>query len=154
MHVEASVDIPAPPERVWNIAQDPRLRTRWDHRIARYEVHGPPQAGTTVSVAFRMGPLRPRSSGTLLRWAPPFQSVLQAHAVNTRLIPSGAGSWTFEPIDGGTRFTTRFTYDETKLHPLLPKRLYHRIVAWDTRRSLRRLRSLVLRLTADDQGGN
>ena len=100
-----------------------------------------------------MGPLRPRSSGTLLRWAPPFQSVLQAHAVNTRLIrPRRA--WTFEPIDGGTRFTTRFTYDETKLHPLLPKRLYHRIVAWDTRRSLRRLRSLVLRLTADNQGGN
>lgn len=151
MHVTASVDIPAPPERVWQIAQDPRRRTAWDHRVARYEVHGPPGVGTAVSISFRMGLLRPRAQGTLLRWVPPCQSILQSDPVNTRLIPAGAGSWTFEAIDGGTRFTTRFSYDEMKLHPLLPKRLYHRIVEWDTRRSLQRLRTVVLRQTAGEQ---
>src|SRR6266516_5944482 len=35
--VEASVDVDAPPERVWKVVADPQNLRRWDHRISVVE---------------------------------------------------------------------------------------------------------------------
>lgn len=146
MHVELSIDLPASPERVWRVAQNPELRPRWDQRVARYDVQGPPKPGTPVVMTLRMGFLRPRAMGTFMRWEPPRQSVLKVDS-ESPLVASGAGSWTFTPIPGGTRYTTRFTLDESQLHPLVWRWLYRKAVEWDTRRSLKRLRRLIQELT-------
>ncbi len=146
MQAAVSIDIPAPVEMVWAIAQNPELRPLWDVRVARYEVHGEPGPGMEITITLRVGLLRPKVKGRLLRWAPPRQSVVQVVAEEqSPFVVSGAGSWTLEPIAGGTRYTSRFRLDLRQLHPLMPRWLYRWAVLWDTRRSFRRLRALVLR---------
>lgn len=89
MHVELSIVIPAPVEKVWAVAQDPARRPLWDQRVAAYNWLGPnPKtpgdehatecqggssgeqvgAGSEIAMVVRMGLLRPEARGKMLRW--------------------------------------------------------------------------------------
>lgn len=144
MHCEVTVAIPAPAVTVWKVAQDPALRPKWDMRVAKYEVLGPQGRGTEVRITFRMGLLRPTATGRFMRWAPPHQSALQVEQGTSRLTAAGAGSWTFKEQNGETILTSRFTLQEKSLPWWISRWLYLKVVEWDTSRSFRRLRRLVL----------
>jgi len=144
LHCEVSVAIPAPVETVWKVAQNPTLRPAWDMRVAKYEVMGPQDRGTEVRITFRMGLMRPTANGRFLRWAPPHQSALQVEQGSSRLTAAGAGSWTFKERNGETVLTSRFTLQDQGLPWWMPRRFYLKVVEWDTIRSFRRLRRLVL----------
>lgn len=150
IHCEVSVVLPALPEFVWEVAQDPALRPNWDLRIARYEVLGPQAAGTQVRITFRVGFMRPVAMARFLRWSPPSQSALQVQQGTSRLVAAGAGSWTFRRGNNNdTILTSRFTHSEEGLPWWMPTSLYRTMVEWDTKRSFRRLIGLVRKRLAD-----
>lgn len=146
MHVELSIRIPAPVERVWAIAQDPSRRVAWDQRMAVYEWQGPVGAGSGIRMVLRMGLIKPEARGKMMRWNPPRQSAVQISEASSPLVPLGAGSWTFTATpDGGTEFTTRFTLKVESLPWWASRWLFREAVRWDTWRSLRRLRAMVMK---------
>lgn len=138
LHCQVSVTVPAPPEVVWRLAQDPDLRPRWDGRIARYQIHGAAEAGVAVTITAKVGPLRPQAFGRLLRFEPPDQSVLRVESVSSPLLAPGAGSWTFTPTADGrsTVWTSRFTLDGARLAWFVWPPLFLWVVRWDTRRAM------------------
>lgn len=146
MHCEVTVLIPAPADVVWQAAQAPNLRHKWDVRVARYEVLGAQAPGGEIRLTLRLGWLRPVVRGRFLRWAPPQQSVVQIDQGRSSLTPAGAGSWTFKAVgEGQTELTSRFTLRTETLPWWMPAWLYAKAVEWDTRRSFRRLRQLIIR---------
>jgi uncharacterized protein YndB with AHSA1/START domain len=48
--VQASVDVEAPPERVWDVVADPRNLPRWDHHIEA--VDGVPEDGLREGIGY------------------------------------------------------------------------------------------------------
>jgi uncharacterized protein YndB with AHSA1/START domain len=145
MHVELSIVIPAPVEKVWAVAQDPARRPLWDQRVAAYEWLGTVGAGSEIRMVVRMGLLRPEARGKMLRWNPPRQSAVQIFEASSPLVPVGAGSWTFDALpDGSTRWTTRFTLQVERLPWWVSRWAFRQAVYWDTWRSLRRLRRMVM----------
>lgn len=151
MHLELSIEIPAPVERVWEIAQDPTCRIHWDQRMAEYRWLGPVQAGSEIELRLRMGFMRPKAQGRMMIWNPPRQSSVHIYEAASRLVPLGAGSWTFIATPGGTRFTTRFTLQEQKLPWYVSRWFLRQAVWWDTWRSLRRLRAMVIRSASHNE---
>lgn len=152
MQTAVSVDIEAPVELVWAMAQDAELRPLWDYRIARYVLRGPLGQGTEIDITFRAGLLRPTSHAVLLVCQPPHKTVLRTLTTSTSWMPVDAGSWTFTPTGSGTNFTSRFNLETEKLPPYVWKWLMLKLVEWDTRRSFRRLRRLVLSRLAQQAG--
>lgn len=141
--MEIAAFIAAPPERVWAVAQDPSRRVEWDQRVAVYEWLGPVGAGSEIRLVLRMGLIRPEARGVMRRFVPPRQSAVQILEASHLLVPVGAGSWTFEPVDGGTRFTTRFTLKTEALPWWVWRGGFRLAVWWDTWRSVRRLKRMV-----------
>ncbi len=150
MKFEFSIDLPAPRELVWSVAQDAAHRHLWDPRVARYTVHGSPRVGITATILVRAFVFRPRVDVTLTHFDPPRQSILRIDHSTSRLLPGGGGTWLFEETEDGTRFTTRFNLKYEDRMPA-PEWLIRWGVSWDTRRSLRGLRRLVLKLATEDQ---
>ncbi len=147
MKFEFSIDIPAPRKLVWSIAQDPAYRHRWDPRVARYTVHGAPEPGVKVSILVRAFIFRPCIDASLTHFDPPRQSILRIDRSTLRLLGGGGGTWVFEEISDGTRFTTRFNLKYVG-HLPAPEWLIRWGASWDTRRSLRNLRRMVIRTVA------
>lgn len=142
LQVKESVFLPLEPEAAWNLAQDWTRRPEWDVRFATYNPEGPSAEGVAIDITVRMGLMRPKVRGLFRRWAPPHQSAVQVTQSDSKLVPLGAGSWTFEPVEGGTRLTSRFTLDDRSLPRWIPRGLFAWFVRLDTRRSFRRLARL------------
>jgi hypothetical protein len=151
MKFEFSIDIPAPRELVWSVAQDSAHRHIWDPRVARYTVHGVPGPGVQATILVRAFIFRPRVEVTLTHFDPPRQSILRIDKSTSRLLPGGGGTWVFEETAEGTRFTTRFNLKYEGRLPA-PEALIRWGVSWDTRRSLRNLRTLATGMTNDQPG--
>lgn len=145
MQVKESVFLPMEPQAAWNLAQDWSLRPTWDVRFATYQPEAPSGEGVSVEITVRMGLLRPKVRGVFRRWAPPHQSALQVVESSSPFVPLGAGSWTFEAVEGGTRLTSRFSLDDSSLPRWIPRRFFAWFVRLDTRRSFRRLARLARR---------
>jgi hypothetical protein len=92
-----------------------------------------------------MALLRPEARGRMMIWNPPRKSAVHIYEASSPLVPLGAGSWTFTDTDGGTVFTTRFTLKVDRLPWYVSRWLLRLAVWWDTWRSLRRLRAMVIR---------
>lgn len=139
MKFEFSIDIPAPRETVWRVAQDTAHRALWDVRVRTYTVHGVAAVGTPLTIVFRVPFLRITGTGEFVRFDPPYQSAIRIDAVQPGHIPPGGGTWIFEEIPGGTRFTTRFNLKDD-VPGAFPAWLLKAGAYLDTFRSLRKLR--------------
>lgn len=142
MQVKESVFLPMEPAAAWNLAQDSTRRPDWDVRFASYDPEGPAAEGVNVQITVRMGLMRFKVRGVFRRWAPHHQSAVQIVESSSKLVPLGAGSWTFEAVEGGTRLTSRFTLDDRSLPRWIPRGLFAWTIRVDTKRSFRRLARL------------
>ena len=106
--VEASVEIDASPERVWEVVADPRNLPKWDHHVI--EVEGVPHGGLTEGATYRtwvrfMG-VRARADAEVLT----FQPVRYA-MVRLRGIVDGTIETWLDSLDGHrTRLRHRVEY--------------------------------------------
>jgi uncharacterized protein YndB with AHSA1/START domain len=100
IHVEVTVEIAAPPDAVWDYTQDYAHRTAWDRTIheARVEAEHPERI---VWV---------RGAGFVCRFRyklfdRPHRTSLAMVDLRSLLFAGGGGSWSYEPVPGGTRWT-------------------------------------------------
>ena len=103
MRVEATRDLPAPPERVWSALERWEEQSRWirDAVWVRLLTRERTGAGVRVEVMNRVlhVPLFTEQL-EVVGWDPPRRMVM-AH----RSFVRGTGIWSLEPVDGSTRFT-------------------------------------------------
>lgn len=143
--ISASVDIAAPPERVWAVVGDVTRMPEWSPELRRLLVlgRGPVQAGSTLLGLNRRGWAAWPTSSTVTRLEP-------GRAVAWRTRESGA-TWTYELEDtgGGTRLTgrrdlPRFTPLTTLLGPVIGGAAGHdRELAQGIRTTLERIKESV-----------
>jgi carbon monoxide dehydrogenase subunit G len=71
--VSASVEVDAPPERVWAVVADPRQLPRWERHIVSIEDVSPEglSKGATYTVVMRFVAVRARVHAEVLEWSPP-----------------------------------------------------------------------------------
>ena len=103
MRVEASRDLPATPERVWEQIRRWEDQSRWIRDAVWVRVLTPEREGVGVRVrVLNRVLLVPLFTEQLevTGWDPPRRLVM-AH----RSFVRGEGIWALEPEDGGTRFT-------------------------------------------------
>jgi uncharacterized protein YndB with AHSA1/START domain len=143
MKFQFSILIPAPREVVWRVAQDTAVRPRWDVRVRRYTVHGVAAPGTPVTLDFRIPFLKCTGKGVFMKFDAPEQSAMKLDAITPQHLPSGGGTWLFESVPGGTRFTTRFNLRDDQ-HVTFPRWVVRLAAVVDTWRSLRRLKKLTM----------
>lgn len=103
--VTESVVIPRPPEQVWDFTQDYRRRPEWDASVMAAEVlagDGPPR----VRVRMRGGVDCVFQYKVFDR---PRRTSLAMSEVRSWLLAGGGGAWTYDAVDGGTRWTQHNT---------------------------------------------
>jgi uncharacterized protein YndB with AHSA1/START domain len=75
---EFSVEVDAPPERVWEVTSDPANLPHWDRHIE--SVHVPPDGlgpGVRYQVAMRFMAFRTTVQAEVLEWEPPWRAVVR-----------------------------------------------------------------------------
>jgi uncharacterized protein YndB with AHSA1/START domain len=73
--VETSVEVDAPPERVWEVTSDPRNLPHWDRHIVGVRLPaGGLQKGIAYEVEMRFLALTARVRADVLEWEPPWYS--------------------------------------------------------------------------------
>jgi uncharacterized protein YndB with AHSA1/START domain len=151
MKFEFSCDIPAPIQKVWETAQNPSLRPKWDVRVREYTLHGKLEAGTEVSMLLRFPLLKMKVKGCLTHVNAPYQSVLRIDSISPPFFPKGGGTWILTETKDGTKFTSRFV-----LQPGITEIFLWPSYFWvwrDSRASLKKLKKLVLEtLNSPDKG--
>jgi carbon monoxide dehydrogenase subunit G len=103
VRVEASRDLPATPERVWERIRRWEDQSRWIRDAVWVRVLTPEREGVGVRVkVLNRVLLVPLFTEQLevMAWDPP-RGMVMAH----RSFVRGTGIWALEPEDGGTRFT-------------------------------------------------
>jgi hypothetical protein len=127
--VRASVVIDAPRERVWDYTQDWTRRTEWDALILDATVlDGEPRRvrvtarGATFLVKYKLTD-RPRKTSLVMT------------ELRSRWFSGGGGSWTYEELDGATRWTQTNT---VTLRSGLVRLVLGWLVRWQLARATRR----------------
>jgi carbon monoxide dehydrogenase subunit G len=75
---EFSVEVDAPPERVWEVTSDPSNLPHWDRHIESVRV--PPEGlgpGVRYQVVMRFMALRTTVGAEVLEWEPPWRAVVR-----------------------------------------------------------------------------
>jgi uncharacterized protein YndB with AHSA1/START domain len=106
--VQASVDVEAPPERVWEVVADPTNLPRWDHRIEAVEgvPEGGLREGTEYVVTVRLMALRARVKVKVLELRP-----LEYSKVRMEGLLDGTVQTWLQPLESGdTRLRHRIQY--------------------------------------------
>jgi len=142
--VTVSVDITAAPDVVWATVEAIERHVDWmaDAVAIRFETEQERGVGTTFLCDTKIGPIRLTDRMEITRWEPG-----AAMGVRHSGIVTGSGTFTLEPLAGGTR--TTFTWSESLDYPwYLGGRLGAAVSGrllltplW--RRNLRRLQALV-----------
>jgi uncharacterized protein YndB with AHSA1/START domain len=118
--IRASVEIDAPPARVWDVVGDVTRMPEWSPELRRLRVlgRGPARVGSTLLGLNRRGWAVWPTTSTIMRLEP-------NRAVAWRTRESGA-TWTYEleAVEDGTRLTGRrdlaaFTLGTTVLGPVI-----------------------------------
>ena len=76
--VEFSVEVDAPPERVWEVTSDPANLPHWDRHIESVRV--PPGglgSGVRYEVTMRFMAFRTTLGAEVLEWEPPWRAVVR-----------------------------------------------------------------------------
>jgi uncharacterized protein YndB with AHSA1/START domain len=103
MRIEATRDLPAPPERIWSALERWEEQSRWIRDAVWVRLLTPERAGVGVRLKVLNRVLQiPLFTEQLevVGWEPPRRMVM-AH----RSFVRGTGTWTLEPVGGSTRFT-------------------------------------------------
>ena len=105
MQVRQSVDIAAPPERIWPLLVEPGSVMKWYPALRRFEYEdaGQPRRGARIYA-------EEKASGTLMKLHFLITEWVENRALSLHMV-SGTGvkgydqSWTVEPVPAGSRFT-------------------------------------------------
>ena len=106
--VQVSVDIDAPPEKVWKIVSDPANLPGWDHHILKVEgvPKGGIRKGSEYTTYVRFMGARAHAISKVVELRPPEYSKVRV----TGLLDAVVESWV-EPLDGRrTRLRHRVDY--------------------------------------------
>jgi uncharacterized protein YndB with AHSA1/START domain len=96
--VSMTVEVDAPPERVWKVVSDPANLPHWDRHIHR--IRGVPPGGLDAGVGYeiemRMMAVRGHVRAEVLEWNPPRAAVIKLSGlldavVTTTVVPIGEG---------------------------------------------------------------
>lgn len=100
--IEVSIDIPAPPQEVWDYAADLARNVEWmaDAKSITFTSAQTEGTGTTFDCLTKVGPLKTTDRIEVVEWDPP-----RALGIQHRGTVRGVGRFTLEPIEDGTRFT-------------------------------------------------
>ena len=134
--IEASIEIRATPDVVFDFVQDPARRANWDEGVISAE-----RRGDELAIRYRVfGPLTCEMvfAYTLLD-RPKRSAVKLVRSSGPCMFQSAGGAWFYEPVAGGTRFTTRFSY-ETRW---IPAGFVRGSLQRATKRSLARLKARI-----------
>ena len=99
--LEASIDVAAPPAKVWSLLTDLPRMASWSPQVVKTVVRGPVQLGTRSYNLNRRGPLFWPTRSKVVRFEPHREF---AFRVKDNLT---VWSFTLEPTDAGTRVTQR-----------------------------------------------
>jgi ligand-binding SRPBCC domain-containing protein len=76
--VEFSVEVDAPPERVWDVTSDPSNLPQWDRHIESVRVpDGGLGSGVRYQVMMRFMALRTTVNADVREWEPPWRAVIR-----------------------------------------------------------------------------
>jgi uncharacterized protein YndB with AHSA1/START domain len=107
-----SIEIDAPPSRVWQIVEPVEDHVEWMHDAVAIRFEGDQHrgVGTRFLCDTKVGPIKLVDRMEITEWEPE-----ATMGVRHTGIVTGTGRFTLTPIDLGRR--TRFTWDETLLFP-------------------------------------
>ena len=104
MYVTMSVDIDAPPERVWQFLVEPEKAQQWFHLLKKYEWTSEPGGiGSTFSWVEEASGRVYEIDFKTTEWDPPH--VFGFSQVRSNAFKSYDERWVIEPTESGCRFT-------------------------------------------------
>jgi len=118
--LEATIDIAAPPERVWALISDPRNMARWSPQVVKtFLKGGQPRLGATFTNVNRRGPLVWPTQSKIVRFV---EGQDFAFRVKENYM---VWSFALEAVDGGTRVVQRRETPQgvSKISSVLTKRI-------------------------------
>lgn len=130
--IEASVTIMAPPEVVWELAQNVDRRLEWDARITSVQLLTPQPIGkgTRTNLRYRLYGIQMEMDLEMIAWQPPYKSAAKAELKGTTDTIAGSWHFTANP-DGSTTWTTKLV--------LMSRGRFSRLREWTTGPVMRRL---------------
>lgn len=110
--ITVSIEIDAPPSRVWEIVEPVERHVDWMHDAVaiRFETDQTRGVGTRFVCDTKVGPIKLADRMEITAWEPE-----QTMGVRHAGLVTGEGAFTLTPIDLGRR--TRFTWSETLHFP-------------------------------------
>jgi uncharacterized protein YndB with AHSA1/START domain len=139
VRVERAIDLPAPAEQVWAVLMDWERQADWMRDADRIVVVSSHRIGVGVrlEVTTRLAGIPAfTESMEVVGWEPPHRFAIRHGAP-----VAGTGTWTLDPIGGGTRLA--WTEDVRLRMPLvgsIAARCYAPLLQWLMGRSLTALR--------------
>jgi len=95
--VEFSVEVEAPPERVWKVTSNPRNLPHWDKHIESVEV---PEGGLALGVCYhvlmRFMSLRTTVDAEVLEWEPPWRASIRLSGLLEATVTTTIASLPYE----------------------------------------------------------
>jgi uncharacterized protein YndB with AHSA1/START domain len=94
---EASIEIEAPPEAVWQVASDPRNLPHWDRHIeAAHVARADLAAGSRYEVTMRFLAVTARIKVEVVEWEPPWRAVLRLSGLLEATVTTSVASLPFD----------------------------------------------------------
>ena len=112
--IKESIEITAPPQRIWDYVQDYRRRAEWDATVARFEPVGADRVDKGVTVRIKSAGFPSVEYEALYVSYEPYtvSAVKLTRPIKNVLFRSAAGSWRYRELDSHrTLFTMTFDYD-------------------------------------------
>ena len=95
--VEFSVEVDAPPERVWDVTSDPANLPNWDRHVESVRMpEGGLERGVRYEVVMRFMALRTTVTGEVLEWDPPWHAVIQLSGLLEATVSTSIASLPFD----------------------------------------------------------
>jgi uncharacterized protein YndB with AHSA1/START domain len=95
--VQYSVEVDAPPKRVWDVTSDPGNLPHWDRHIQSVRVpDGGLALGVRYQVVMRFVALRTTVGAEVLEWEPPWRAVIRLSGLLEATVTTAIASLPFE----------------------------------------------------------
>ena len=95
--VEVSVEVDAPPERVWAVTSDPKNLAQWDRHVMDVRLpQGQVGPGTRYQVTMGFMRVRTHVTVTVLEWEPPWRSRLLLDGLLEATVTTSVASLPFD----------------------------------------------------------